>query len=79
MYLGNSASSGRRSRSLALILIILGPPSLAGHLSLGPYTAWILGGRLLAALVAVTADMAWDGFVVDQLAGYRRGRRHGLS
>ncbi|MFJ5483619.1 MFS transporter [Pectobacterium actinidiae] len=71
----------RRSRILILlgqwlmgaILLLLGLASLAGHLSLSEHAGWILAGLLLAALVAATADVACDGFVLDQLAMSRRG------
>lgn len=71
----------RRSRILILtgqwlmaaILFLLGLASLAGQLSLSGHAGWILGVLLLAALAAATADVACDGFVVDQLAMNRRG------
>lgn len=71
----------RRSRSLVLtgqwlmaaILILLGVASLIGHVTLDNFAVWLLGGLLLAALVAASTDVACDGFTVEQLAGQRRG------
>ncbi|EDY8730840.1 TPA: MFS transporter [Salmonella enterica subsp. enterica serovar Agona] len=71
----------RRSRSLVLtgqwlmaaILILLGVASQIGHVTLDSFAVWLLGGLLLAALVAASTDVACDGFTVEQLAGQRRG------
>lgn len=71
----------RRSRLLVLagqwtmllLLVGLGLASLLGRLSLGGHASWILAGLALAALVAATADIACDGFVVDQLSESGRG------
>lgn len=71
----------RRSRSLvligqwlmAVILILLGAASLIGQATLNNFAVWLLGGLLLAALVAASTDVACDGFTVEQLAGQWRG------
>ncbi|TBV17341.1 hypothetical protein [Stutzerimonas kirkiae] len=71
----------RRSRPLVLagqwliatVLLALGLAALNGQLSLADHADWILGGLLLAALVAATTDVASDGFAVDQLASPQRG------
>lgn len=71
----------RRSRTLVLagqwliaaVLLLLGLAALAGHLSLADHAGLILGGLLVAALVAATTDVASDGFTVEQLATQQRG------
>ncbi|TBU99870.1 MFS transporter [Stutzerimonas kirkiae] len=71
----------RRSRTLVLagqwliaaILLGLGLAGLGGYFFLDGHAGWILGGLLLAALVAATSDVASDGFTVDQLASRQRG------
>lgn len=71
----------RRSRTLVLtgqwlmaaILILLGVASLIGQVTLHSFAVWLLGGLLMAALVAASTDVACDGFTVEQLAGQRRG------
>lgn len=71
----------RRSRTLVLtgqwlmaaILILLGAASLIGQVTLDSFAVWLLGGLLVAALVAASTDVACDGFTVEQLAGQRRG------
>lgn len=71
----------RRSRTLVLggqwliaaVLLLLGLAALAGHLSLADHAGLVLGGLLLAALVAATTDVASDGFTVEQLARQQRG------
>lgn len=71
----------RRSRSVMLasqwlmasILLCMGLAAMLGHLSLATHAGWILAGLLLAALVAASADVACDGFVVDQLSSHQLG------
>lgn len=71
----------RRSRALVLtgqwivaaILVGMGLASRAGHVSLDSFAVWLLAGLLLAAVVSASADVACDGFTVEQLAGQRRG------
>lgn len=71
----------RRSRTLVLagqwliaaVLLLLGLAALKGYLSLADHAGWILGGLLVAALVAATTDVASDGFTVEQLATQQRG------
>ncbi len=58
---------------MAAILILLGAASLIGHATLDNFAVWLLGGLLLAALVAASTDVACDGFTVEQLAGQQRG------
>lgn len=76
-----SGSQQRRSRQLILggqwliagLLLGMGLLALAGHLSLAQHAGWVLGGLLLAALVASTTDIASDAFTVEQLASQQRG------
>lgn len=71
----------RRSRTLVLagqwliaaVLLLLGLTALAGYLSLADHAGWILGGLLVAALIAASTDVASDGFTVEQLATRQRG------
>lgn len=71
----------RRSRTLVLggqwliafVLLGLGLAALSGHFSLADHAGWMLGGLLVAALVAATTDVASDGFTVEQLATQQRG------
>ncbi|AWB34180.1 MFS transporter [Orrella marina] len=71
----------RRSRTLVLtgqwimaaILMGTGMASWAGHVSLDSFAVWLLAGLMLAAVVSASADVACDGFTVEQLAGQRRG------
>ncbi|VUZ23606.1 Uncharacterised protein [uncultured Comamonas sp.] len=58
---------------IAAVLLLLGLAALGGVLSLSGHAGWILGGLLLAALVAATTDVASDGFTVEQLASQQRG------
>lgn len=58
---------------MAFILFVIGVVCWFGQLSLVSHIGWILGALLLAAVVAATADIACDGFVVDQLSEGRRG------
>lgn len=76
-----SGTAERQSRKIVLlgqwmmafILFAIGVVCWYEQLSLVTHIGWILGTLLLAALVAATADIACDGFVVDQLSEGRRG------
>ncbi|RRD67616.1 MFS transporter [Comamonadaceae bacterium OH2310_COT-174] len=71
----------RRSRALVLtgqwlmaaVLAALGLAGLLLPLTLSAHAPWMLAALLLAALVAATADVACDGFAVEQLSARWRG------
>jgi len=71
----------RRSRTLVLagqwliaaVLLGLGAASLARQFALSAYAPYLLGGLLVAALIAASTDVACDGFTVEQFASEQRG------
>ena len=58
---------------IAAVLLLLGLAALGGVLSLSGHAGWILGGLLLAALVAATTDVASDGFTVGRIGRMAMG------
>jgi len=71
----------RRSRGLVLagqwliaaVLLSAGAAAWLGQWTLESHAPWLLGGLLLAAVVAASTDVACDGFTVEQLSQQRRG------